>query len=470
MKKIVLFCVIVAISYSLAGQTYTGFTQFFVNPYIINPSYAGIEGRPFAALTYRNQWVGIADSPKIYNLTFHTPVKAGLSLGGNISNDRRGILNTSELKMTTGYTVSVTRNTALRFGLSIGAAFENLDLERADNPDDPALLQAAGNSASLTGNAGISLTSGPFQLGIAIPRIFKYKALNTQTFNVQPFDAFESILFNTSYRFQLPDPRFFIQTDLLYRLNNALPDQWEAAFSVYMHDLVWIGGSYRQSFGYSAFGGVNLAQKFGIGYGYSIKPSDEAKITQPTHEIQLLFSFGKRKKRYAANSFVTTIPSQEIVEGKGEEISTVAKKPNSESENISEPEPPPAARIRPEIRQPLTRQALDSMELVRLRFEKRKQVLIDDPVQYKKGDHAQELSAGEFIVTGSFKNEANAKRYCENITKSYGYEAAYGYQSEAGIWYVYVKKYSNRFEAIGERDKIRQNAAFQEVWILTVVE
>ena len=77
------FLIVTCSILSLKGQEIPIFTHYYANPYIYNPAYVGIEGRPTVSLTHRQQWLGIEDAPITSNLTFHTPIIGGFSMGIN---------------------------------------------------------------------------------------------------------------------------------------------------------------------------------------------------------------------------------------------------------------------------------------------------------------------------------------------------------------------------------------------------
>ena len=121
------------------AQDGSNFTQFFVNPYSLNPSYAGIEGRKAMFLAYRKQWATIDGGPTVANFSFHTPTALGLNLGLNVISDTRGVLSNSGAMITIGYTVSIDHDKFIRFGASIGGAWNTVKLDEIENPADPAL-------------------------------------------------------------------------------------------------------------------------------------------------------------------------------------------------------------------------------------------------------------------------------------------------------------------------------------------
>ena len=66
------------------------YSQFFMNPYVYNPAFAGQNGRSVAFLSYRKQWIGIDGAPETSTLSFHTPAKRNIALGGLVYYDKRG--------------------------------------------------------------------------------------------------------------------------------------------------------------------------------------------------------------------------------------------------------------------------------------------------------------------------------------------------------------------------------------------
>ncbi len=74
MKKVLTLLFFVSLFVPSLGQQVPVFSQHFVNPYLYNPAFAGIDGAFSVFLTYRDQWVGIEGSPVTANLSFHMPL------------------------------------------------------------------------------------------------------------------------------------------------------------------------------------------------------------------------------------------------------------------------------------------------------------------------------------------------------------------------------------------------------------
>src|SRR5712664_2317980 len=120
MKCLVTVFVIIVPSLKCFCHDISNFTQFFLNPYTLNPSYAGIEGRTALFAGYRKQWSSIDGAPVIANFSLHTPLSSKLNFGFSATSDKRGIAQVSAAMLTIGYTAVIDNTTSVRFGLSAG--------------------------------------------------------------------------------------------------------------------------------------------------------------------------------------------------------------------------------------------------------------------------------------------------------------------------------------------------------------
>lgn len=282
------------------AQDTGNFTQFFFNPYSLNPSFAGIDGRSALFAAYRKQWAGIEGSPTIYNFSFHTPLKSGLSMGINAANDKRGLLSNSGMLITLGYSVSLGEGKYIRFGLSGGGSWNTIDLSKINSltiTSDPALKNLLDQNASIIGNAGASLHLKSFHVGFAIPNLFAPSYVSEDAFTVTEVKPLQAFVAHASNRFYFANNKHVFEPYVVYRHNENLADQLEAAAVVHLNHIVWVGGSWKQEFGYSALGGFKLNNLFAIGGSYTLKNTGDNELSFPTYEIHLSLLGGASKSK-----------------------------------------------------------------------------------------------------------------------------------------------------------------------------
>jgi type IX secretion system PorP/SprF family membrane protein len=290
------------------AQDQTNFTQFYLNPYLVNPSFAGIDGQSAFSLFYRKQWANIDGGPAIANISLQTPLTVNTGVGISITNDKKGLLNNSGLLLSLSYNLPLSEHNFFRFGLSAGGSWNTVDLDRLPRTTtpDPAITTLLNKNASINGNAGVSLHLKFFHLGISMPTIFTPSYVSKDAFSITEVKPFQSLIFQTSYRFYFADNKNIFEPYAIYRMNTGLPSQFEFAGILHLNHTIWLGGTYKQDFGISAVGGVKLKQFFAIGGAYSIQNSGINQLNSPSFEINLSYLIGKKKRGAHAYSFVNT--------------------------------------------------------------------------------------------------------------------------------------------------------------------
>lgn len=270
------------------------YNQFFMNPYIYNPAYAGVEGHSVVFVTYKNQWAGINGSPTLYNANFHVPLKGGLALGAMAYSEQAGPYDQSGGKITGGYLISIDREHFLRFGMSLGAGTNTLNFDEVE-PNDITFNSLVNNPSFLIGDVGFAYHFGHFNIGVALPQLFSHDVYTNEgglQVNPKPQD---NVLFKMNYRGHLGD-NMAIEPHILYRYNKFLPNQYEATVIIHLLHIVWVGGTYRQDAGFIGLLGAKFLEKIGIGYAYEYGNPSNASLLGPTHEIHIGYHLGSKKE------------------------------------------------------------------------------------------------------------------------------------------------------------------------------
>lgn len=292
----------------LCAQDYYNFTQFYVNPSLLNPSLTGADGKSALFLAYKNQWTGLSGAPRIANLNLQTALPSHLNLGVNLNSDRKGLINTSSLLFTGGYTLPVSNVHFVRFGISFGAAWNVVDMDQINfgTVTDPVQGALLDNSFQTLGNVGVSFHSDYFHVGVAVPNIFESVYLSQDAFNVNVSNPFETLIAHASYRMYLANNQHVFEPYVIYRYHQSKPPQLEAAAVLQLQNVIWLGGAYKQDFGISGLGGIKLNKVMSIGYSYTLKNTGANELSFPSHEISVGLLFGEHHKEVPSYSFVNT--------------------------------------------------------------------------------------------------------------------------------------------------------------------
>jgi len=457
------------------------FTQYFTNPYIYNPAYAGLEGRSTFTLTHRRQWVGINDAPVTSNFIYHSPLRGGVNFGVNITQDEAGIFKTNTGLLTFGYTVGLGWNHFISFGISGGGAFNSIDFNGV-NVSDPALNNVLDNSTSLEGNAGLAYHIGNLNIGFALPRLFNTSTYSTESFDKGEFDAKSNYIITANYMIYFGMGSHVFQPYFLYRSYQGYDTQFEAGAIVQFKDLFWIGGNYRQNYGYAGLVGLKAKSNLAIGYAYEIPANKVSGINASTHEIQISISMGKKNKR--SKKYATFLASAEVEKAKKERkkedpiLVTAAEKEiesviedKTLNETVEEDLSPAEVTVmNKENEVTAASTSIDPGNTSSTLPKNIKPSITETSspaITARKGNHPFELDKGHYVIVGAFSIMQNAIRMADQLTTQ-RYQPGVGYNSEKNLFYVYMHEGSNGREARSERDVLRQNSRFKDAWYLIV--
>ncbi len=330
MRKSLLICFAVLVSWLLHAQQAPHYTQYLVNQYIINPALSGIENYTDVKMSHRHQWVGLQDAPVTTYLTIHTPIgkkddrvtatsfempgenprgrnywqdyeaaKPHHGIGLKVINDRTGPLNSFAAYASYSYHVGISAKTTLAAGFEAGVRNISLDRTKLDfgaaNPQDPAVYNSGEiNQLKPDFGAGLYLYSADYFVGLSAQQIipqtiyFADQLIKTSGSKLIPH------LFATAgYRFLLDDD-FTALPSVMVKLVQPLPPQLDMNVKIQYRDFLWGGVGYRVKDGFTGVVGINMSNTMNVGYSYDYTTSLLNTVSKGTHEIIIGFLIGNK--------------------------------------------------------------------------------------------------------------------------------------------------------------------------------
>jgi type IX secretion system PorP/SprF family membrane protein len=504
LNRRLLFCLWLIFSFftsTISAQDNTDFVQFFVNSASLNPSYTGIDGQTALYLGYRKQWAGVPGGPTLGQASLQGLLGKKLAGGVTVSSNKRGLLSTSSFLFTGGYHIMVAEEKMVRFGLSIGGAWNRVDVAGVQNADqnDPALLTAVPNNFFVQGNFGVSYHTKTMHLGVALPQLFLPAYYSQRSFELTSVSPFQSVVVHASNRFYFNRNKNVFEPYVIYRLNQNRPSQFEFAGIIHLQNQLWFGAGFRQGLGASAMAGIKLNKTSTLGYSFTTGFGN-GMIARPSHEVQLAFLFGKRSKdAVGVYSFVNTekekkkkTPAQLAAERKAKQEalakkykdSNVHNEPhkNVEQKNVEQKNVEQKNVEQKNVEQKNVEQKNVEQKNVEVPVVQQQKPAVDttkivaqpEPVQPERHEfvtrvrNKNDLPAGTYVIVGAFRSEANARKYAgELIDMEYG-DAHYGFITARNLWYVYLAMSPDVNQARARRDEYRHEHNFKDAWILTV--
>ena len=96
-------------------QSYLTLYRYQMN--IINPAYAGAEGKDVLSLTSRNQWMNIDNAPRTLVMSFSSERKKNVGLGISIESDKVFIEKQTFMYIDFSYKLQINETTKLSLDL-----------------------------------------------------------------------------------------------------------------------------------------------------------------------------------------------------------------------------------------------------------------------------------------------------------------------------------------------------------------
>ncbi len=300
------------------------YSQYIMNGFLVNPSFAGRDGYTTVNLTVREQWIGMTGAPNTFAASFQTrilknsyiskstsvrkkltkPTKGGkVGLGGYIFNDNNGIMRRTGIQAAYAYHIGMGQTGGFPNDLSFGLAFTAYQFAVNTNGliyniDDP-LLNSYDRSVFIPDfNFGASFTTSKYYVGLAMTNLLRGSLTFANTSNNKRAELGEYFLtggikFPLSSDWVLEPSAFIKASDMLFK-----SIQMDLTSRIFYKDDYWAGLSYRTGDAIILLFGVKY-DRFYLAYAADLALTDVRKVTTlGTHELTLAVKFGESARRY----------------------------------------------------------------------------------------------------------------------------------------------------------------------------
>ncbi len=279
----------------LQAQEAPLYSQYFANPYLYNPAFAGTDGYAVLFLTHRRQWAGIEGAPTNYALSFHTPVSKVMAAGTHIRTESRGILRSTLAMGSLAYVAHFADDHFLRMGLSVGLSHHTADFSQASEAQQPYLANWTDQATRFEAAFGINYHIKHFNLGLALPHLTSQQVIGSEAQSLVNFSPLQQWVVTGSYYADLVPEKLALEPLLVVQKLGEQKIRMEGGAVLYMNKALWAGGTYRHQYGMTALAGFNIKQGISFGYAYEFASSKVSNLLQSTHELQLKIKLGAEK-------------------------------------------------------------------------------------------------------------------------------------------------------------------------------
>ena len=299
-----------------SAQQTPQYSQYMVNPIVINPAITGVENYIDATVAHRNQWVGFEGAPNTGVISLSAPLgllsgklegnpnTSHSGIGAFIYTDTAGPNNLSGYFISYAYHLKVSENWFVSLGSFLGYTqfrFDDDDVILVQNPTGDPLIQNFSTS-NFDMSLGVYAYSKTLFMGFSSNQIFDSN-LNYSIADGIVTDG----KVNRNYNFLLGgrislDREWQIIPSVLLKSVSNSPVQWDLNTKAIYDNRFWFGGSYRHEESFYALAGFRFWNSLSVSYSYDFPISRIRNIQSGTHEIILSYRFsgknGGGKKCY----------------------------------------------------------------------------------------------------------------------------------------------------------------------------
>lgn len=304
----------------LYAQQLPQYSQYMMNKFLINPAVAGAEGYTAFNLTAREQWIGLANSPRTYAFSGQTRIlknsfisrganikkkrtaasRSGkVGLGGYVFTDQTGIVSRTGFKLTYSYHISFQRG-QLSFGLS-GSGYQfRVDKQaiKLYDQDDNLVNNYSNRMFIPDADIGVYYSDPKMYVGLSASQLFA-ASLKFGQGSYKNFKLLRHYYLMGGSNFDIND-YVIIEPSFLLKTSETWKFQLDLTGKVYFYEDYWAGLSYRtgaQAGSVILMGGLRV-DKFFFGYSFDYTLSSIQRHSFGSHEFMVVMKLGDSARRY----------------------------------------------------------------------------------------------------------------------------------------------------------------------------
>ncbi|MGO4911548.1 PorP/SprF family type IX secretion system membrane protein [Leeuwenhoekiella sp. W20_SRS_FM14] len=291
---IIRFLILVLCCSSLYAQQEINYSQYMYNTMTINPAYAGSSDNFNIIANYKAQFTGINGAPETVSLGLESPVTYNLGLGLNITRDALGPSEELNVDGNFSYSLQLSSQTYLSFGLKAGFRVLNVDFRKGefDNPNDPLFMNNIDNQFMGVLGAGAYLFSDKWYIGLSTPNFFSQEYYNDESTMVNTEKL--NLYLIGGYIFDVSNTIKF-KPAVLFDYVEGAPMRASLSANFLFLEKFTAGVSYNVDAAVGALAGFQVSDNIFIGYAYDYNTSDFNRYNDGSHEVLIKFSLARKR-------------------------------------------------------------------------------------------------------------------------------------------------------------------------------
>jgi len=426
-------------------------SQYYTNPFTINPAFTGNHEHVNAFLTHRSQWIGIAGAPQTSFLTVDGPIsERNIGLGLKLYSDVTDITSRVGAFADYSYRLKINDDMNVVFGVALGVIDNKIDFSKVvvSQPEDPMLFTTVQHKTVFSADFGVAYNWKKLEVGICVPQLIgnkiRYKKDDGQNSYYKMARQYGG---SVKYVFDVIKDKEITAYPLVtvaYTPGSII--QYDVNAVIDWKKIGWFGITYHSDYAVALSAGVRY-KGLAVGYAYDLGITSVKSHLGSSSELLLSYTFGGTKKEEAV---VTASPNDAVVD---EAIAKLKAKADSNQVELD--------RLKALIEKlgaggtaattPGTSESLTE-NLMRTASS-------NDFVD----ENGMSMSGGFYVIVGTFSSKENANKFKDaNIIKGYR-ETQVIQNHKTKVYYVFVHKGDKQEDSEMEQKKFKNE--YPDVWI-----
>ncbi len=300
-KFTLLFSFLLGFIVVIQAQQVPVLTQSQINPFLLNPAYAGQSDYANVYLHTRSLWTAMPDAPQQYYLTADGALNnAKVGLGFTLHANIEPIIRNIGALLTYRYKIRLAEHHFLSGGLSGGFLQNSLDFDKAivENPLELADFRGSWSKFNFDFNIGLLYQFRGLEIGAVVKQLintpFSYE--HTTSEKSLTYRLVRHYEFSAAYHWRFSE-RFALKSLFVTQSTEGMPFNFMLNACVTYMDNYWIGAGYKLQSAYSIIAGLIISDRLTVGYNCDIAASDYRSQFGLTHEVVIGYRFARQSKR-----------------------------------------------------------------------------------------------------------------------------------------------------------------------------
>lgn len=284
MKNPLLSLLLVCSGFCASAQQDPLYSQYMLNPLLLNPAYAGLNNNFNVQLGYRTQWTGLEGQPTTMNLSAHSSlVDNKVGAGLLLVQDRIGNIANTEANLSASYKLQF-KEQVFSFGMQMGIQNYRTDYSELNvlDPGDNAFIGGEKGTRMNIG-AGAILKSEKYFIALSVPRLLP----STFTNGGQEFELYNQHYYLMGSYVHYFNEHIRLKPSVLFRGVSGAPASVDVAFNVNLNAIHTAGLFTRNFKTYGLLLQTLLQEKYRFGYVFELPTNKSVGTNFTTHEISL---------------------------------------------------------------------------------------------------------------------------------------------------------------------------------------